>query len=638
MKVFLFIIAFSGLYFTSFYNYLLFHFVIEIFTVSVSWCIFIISWNARDKLKNGFYLVIGLSYLFFGLIEILHTLSYKGMGIFTGFDANLPTQLWIAAGYLTSFSFLMASWFITRPFHVQKGMLLYSIITVFLIISIFSGYFPNCFIENYGLTPFKKISECLICCIYTISMFRIHVYQSHFSSFVYKMFVFGLIFDIAARVSFIFYINVYGLSNMIGHYFQLVSFYYIYHAFVETGISNPFDLIFHQLKQKQQSCINSERQFRQLFEHMTEGFAYHQILTNENNEPVDYIFLNVNESFEKHVGINRSDLIGKKYSDVHQKIHYEFTDWLTMYGQGVFEGKPLNVERFSESVNCWFDIYIFSPERGYFSTIIKDITRQKVNASILKQNQQDLEKIVNERTYEIFQKNRELQQSNNELKQLAEIIPQQLTEPIEKIYQLAKQLYETDKAKSHTNIPVNLFEKLYTSSLHLNVQTKSIIKYLYFDQKDIDKTHVDLNQVVQDVIDLLHQFITDHNAVITCDKLPVMRCNKMIVREIFLNLISNAAKYNDHDNKTIIIGCIHNTFKASEKRSPIFFVKDNGIGIDGNNIQTIFRFFNRLHPKNAYGGGNGVGLTLIRKMIKHHGGWILVDSDIGIGSTFYFML
>ncbi|OGR11635.1 MAG: hypothetical protein A2097_03615 [Desulfobacula sp. GWF2_41_7] len=71
---------------------------------------------------------------------------------------------------------------------------------------------------------------------------------------------------------------------------------------------------------------------------------------------------------------------------------------------------------------------------------------------------------------------------------------------------------------------------------------------------------------------------------------------------------------------------------------PVFFVRDNGIGIQEKYRDTIFKIFKRLHGRDKYGGGTGSGLTIVRKIIERHGGRIWVESEFGRGSTFYFTL
>ena len=122
---------------SSFYNYLLFHTLAEFYSILIAWLMFVITYTLRDKIDNGYLIVIGISYLFVGVIDLIHTLAYKGMNIFTGFDANLPTQLWIAARYLESIAFLVAFFFVDRKL---KFPLVFS---VFL--SITAGIFASIF-------------------------------------------------------------------------------------------------------------------------------------------------------------------------------------------------------------------------------------------------------------------------------------------------------------------------------------------------------------------------------------------------------------------------------------------------------------------------------------------------------------
>ena len=123
--IILFMISFLiGLYFVSIYSYLLFHSLAELFSIVVAFGIFTIAWNSRHILDNPYFLLIGNAYLFIGGLDLLHTLSYKGMGIFPDSGANLPTQLWIAARYLESLSFVIAPFLTERK--VKANQIFYS--------------------------------------------------------------------------------------------------------------------------------------------------------------------------------------------------------------------------------------------------------------------------------------------------------------------------------------------------------------------------------------------------------------------------------------------------------------------------------------------------------------------------------
>ncbi len=242
-----------GVYLTSFHSYVLFHSIIELVSILIFYSVFILAWNARKYTDNNYLLFIGIAYLFIGSIDLIHTLAYKGMGVFVGFGANLPTQLWIAARYLQGFTLFIAPFTIgKRRYNLNILLILYTVITVFLFASIFLWkIFPDCYIDGVGLTSFKKISEYVISFILLISAVLLVLKRESFDKNVLRLLVASIILTIGAELAFTFYIGVYDLSNMIGHYFKIIAAFFIYLALVQTGFEKPFSLLFRSLNQKQ---------------------------------------------------------------------------------------------------------------------------------------------------------------------------------------------------------------------------------------------------------------------------------------------------------------------------------------------------------------------------------------------------
>ena len=115
------------------------------------------------------------------------------------------------------------------------------------------------------------------------------------------------------------------------------------------------------------------------------------------------------------------------------------------------------------------------------------------------------------------------------------------------------------------------------------------------------------------------------------------------IGEVFRNLTSNAMKYNDKDEKWIEIGCTLQPVTRGIRTdcsvsAPVFYVRDNGIGIREKHLEAIFRIFKRLHGRDKFGGGTGAGLTIVKKIVERHGGRIWVESSPGEGTAFYFTL
>ena len=104
--------TFAGLYLARLYSYDLFHSLVELFSVVIACGVFLFAWNSRGLVANGYLLFVGIAYVSVGAVDLAHTLAYKGMGVFVGFDTNLPTQLWIGARYLEALSLLAAPFFL----------------------------------------------------------------------------------------------------------------------------------------------------------------------------------------------------------------------------------------------------------------------------------------------------------------------------------------------------------------------------------------------------------------------------------------------------------------------------------------------------------------------------------------------
>jgi signal transduction histidine kinase len=249
LQLFIWILVLVGLYLSSLYNYLLFHSLAEMFSVVIAVGVFAIAWNSRRFLENNYLLFLGIAFLFVGAIDLVHTLAYKGMQIFPGFGANLPTQLWIAARYLEAASVLLALWFIHRRLNLVAIFAGYSLTFTLILLTIFYWkIFPSCFVEGVGLTPFKKISEYVICGILAGALALLWQRRADFEGNVLRLIVWSIIMTMGSELAFTFYVSVYGLSNFIGHILKILSFYLIYKALIETGLVKPYNLLFRNLK------------------------------------------------------------------------------------------------------------------------------------------------------------------------------------------------------------------------------------------------------------------------------------------------------------------------------------------------------------------------------------------------------
>ncbi len=133
-----------------------------------------------------------------------------------------------------------------------------------------------------------------------------------------------------------------------------------------------------------QNLQESEAKYHALFENMVNGFALHKIITDAKNNPVDYEFIEVNDAFEKQTGLKRETLIGKRVTEVLPGTENDPADWIGKYGQVALKGKELRLENYSKNLDKWFSVTAFSSQKGYFATIVEDITDKKRSEEKLK--------------------------------------------------------------------------------------------------------------------------------------------------------------------------------------------------------------------------------------------------------------
>jgi len=266
-SVIAFTVLLTALTATSLYNYLLFHVITELVAVGIAIAVFTVAWNARTMRENGYLLVAATGLLFVSLVGLIHTLAYDGMGIFVGYDANLPTQLWIASRSLLAGTFLAAPLLFRRnpaPRWVFAG---FAGVTGVLLLSIFVvPIFPDCYVEGHGLTPFKIVSEYIIVALLALGAVSVYRLRSAFSPWVANHLTAAIVVLMASELAFTLYTDVYGLLNMIGHLLMVFAYGLIYIAFVETGIRQPYAVVFTGLKSSEERLRREKDRLGQYLE------------------------------------------------------------------------------------------------------------------------------------------------------------------------------------------------------------------------------------------------------------------------------------------------------------------------------------------------------------------------------------
>jgi len=257
----------------------------------------------------------------------------------------------------------------------------------------------------------------------------------------------------------------------------------------------------------------------------------------------------------------------------------------------------------------------------YFSAVARDITERKAAEHALVQHTHALER------------------SNKELDDFAYIASHDLKEPLRGIHNHARFLLEDNSEKLDQDSAGRLLRLVYLSQ-RMERLVNDLLYFSRLGRQELAVQTTDLEAVIKDVEGTLETFLEERGARLQISNaLPPIVCDKPRVTELFRNLITNAVKYNDKTDKIVEIGWLaSHVSDTGIVMHNILYVKDNGRGIDREFHQEIFRIFKRLQGGKDAEEGTGVGLTFVKKIVERHGGKIWLESEPGVGTTFFFTL
>ncbi|WP_064693793.1 sensor histidine kinase [Rhizobium aegyptiacum] len=233
----------------------------------------------------------------------------------------------------------------------------------------------------------------------------------------------------------------------------------------------------------------------------------------------------------------------------------------------------------------------------------------------------------------------ELERSNHDLDEFAYIASHDLKEPLRGLHNHSRFLLEDYEDKLDVD-GVRRLNRLVRLSQRMEKLVNDLLYFSRLGRQQLAVRRTDIGLIVKDVVATMELLLEERHAkVVTDGRLPEVICDAPRLTEVFRNLITNAIKYNDKPTPLISIGYLDRFVgKDGTVARNVFFVRDNGKGIPQEFHEDIFRIFKRLEKSQDSDDGTGAGLTFVRKIIARHNGDIWLESEVGVGTTFYFTL
>ena len=628
------ILLLGGLYLLSLFNYLLFHTLIELFSIIIAFTIFVIGWSTQKYSKNNMFIILATGFLVVGSLDLLHTLTFKGMGVFPQNDANLPTQFWIAARYVQAAAFLLAALYLGGVNVIRPKAWLYGFLTVGAVLTytIFAGFFPDSFVEGEGLTTFKIASEYVISVILVAAGVIFWKKRAYLGENIIRLLLLAVAFNILAEMSFTLYVDVYGFFNYLGHIFKLFSIAFIYRALIYESLTNPFHLLFNENATANEKLTHNEKKFRDLVEQSTDWVweADHAGKLTYSNPRAQEL---TGYELDEILGKNLFDLMHPDESGKNRKYFLEAGARCKPFYR--FENAMLHKN------NCTIVFETSgSPvvnEQGEltgYRGIARDITERKQAEQALKLARDEAEQANRAKSNFLANMSHEIRTPMNVIMGMTELLHNSELNPTQQEWTEMVR-HASDSLLAMINDVLD-FSRIEATSLapaqvsfHLSREVERIVSsFVPHTQKKGLKLSCDIDKKIP--------------AEITGDPARL--------EQVLVKLVENAIKFTEQGEIVVSLQPVKEGKDGEDEgevKGPVranvfpvlFSIRDTGIGIPPDQVNCLFQRFTQVDASGTRKyEGTGLSLALSRKLVELMGGSIGVKSMEKGGSTFYFTI
>jgi PAS domain S-box-containing protein len=363
----------------------------------------------------------------------------------------------------------------------------------------------------------------------------------------------------------------------------------------------------------------SRRRIASIVESISDGFAVFDR---------QWRIIYVNEPGAAMAGFTPDDLIGQAvWERFPQAIGTVFWDKLH---ESMQEGRPLQFEHYFEQRKLWFEHNLYPSHEG-LTLFTRDITDRKRDRSELESAKAEIEHMNDELEIRVHERTAQLHSTIKELEAFSYSVSHDLRAPLRAIDGFSKLLFE-DYYSELDPEGRRLIDVIRDSTLRMGELIDGLLAFSRLGRQAIGSAELDMIELARDAFNEAVAEKGNRRVELKLDELPPFVGDRVLIRQVFVNLLSNAMKFTRDRNPTIIeIG------SKPDGDQNIFYVRDNGVGFDMRYVGKLFGVFQRLHAVNEF-EGTGLGLAIVQRIILRHGGRVWAEGLLGEGATIYFTL
>ncbi len=616
-------------------NFILFHTIAELFTVGIAIIMFVVAWYAYPFSRNNFLLFLGIGYFWVGTLDLYHTLVYPDLNIYEDLTGTPSAQIWVIARLFEALILLIAPLFLTRDLNPTRTFVIFGAISAIAYQLVLSGNFPAAFYTDTGLTQFKIYSEYVIIAILFIACFHLWSKRHLLKPRLLTLLIIAIGLTIIAEVIFTLYTAIDDIYNKSGHIVKILSFWLIFEILVKSALTRPYrelkkahDDMEHTvitrtktLEQEVEKHKNTERALIESKARLTQLLTSSPVVihTRELTEgyPVTFISDNAREIF----GYSSEELMHDP----------ELWDGLIHPDDKTHALEELNNILSSRSLTQEYRIKTHDGGYKWVYEELKIINDDHNEPLCIIGCRYDITQRKHAET-ELIAAKIEADRANQAKSQFLSRMSHELRTPLNAIMGFS-QLSDYDKTLSDSQR--DIAKKIYNAGKHLLILIDEILDLAKIESGNINLSMqpVSTTEVINDCLALTKTLASSRNISI---KFNPENGNEYIIiadhirfKQVLLNLVSNAIKYNKADGQVEIYCSEHKTDKVRIN------VSDSGAGIDKQKILHLYEPFNRLGAEAANIEGTGIGLVITRQLVELMGGELGVESTPGKGAVFW---
>jgi len=375
--------------------------------------------------------------------------------------------------------------------------------------------------------------------------------------------------------------------------------------------------------QAEEKVRESEKKLSTLFESMTEMVLMCELVYNDQGDVVNYLLYDCNQSFTRMTGIKKEDVVGKKASEVFpSQIQFRFEE----YTKVALYGEPYSYADYFEALSKHVLISVVSPKVNHFAVIVADITEIKESQELLAEKNKELENYIYVASHDLRSPLVNIQGFSNRLKKQSDAI-KAILDTCQFDAEVKKQL---DKITNESIPRTQNF--ILTNVTKMDKLINGLLQLSRTGRIKMTINKVDMNKLFTEILATYNYQLADLSVKVKLDHLPDCYGDTNQLNQLFSNITGNAIKYRDPDRRLEI--------EISGQRrldKVIYSIKDNGIGIPQKYLERIWDVFYRVNPVSQE-MGDGIGLSLVKRIAEKHKGKIQVESEVDKGTTFYIEL